>query len=512
MKFNEKLNFLMNITNTANSVLARNVSLDPSFVSRLRRGIRTPAKNENYIKKMAEYFAKNCSAEYQKTILFETIKNTSRLMPEYSETIANLLYKWFSEEEADNSKPIENFLEGFKNFSFKKAPQAAAIDVSNISENNAYKEEVLYGIEGKQNAVIQFLSLVLKNKSPQTLLLHSDEDMEWLTGNREFTVKWASLLSHIIMRGNKIKIIHTVNRSLDEMFSAIKQWVPIYMTGTIEPYYYPKTRDGVFRRTLFVAPDTAAVVSTSIGNGTKNTANFLITDKRAIMALTDEYNDFLGLCRPLMQIFTPFSKGEYLTVLSEFEDEGANRIIKTDALSSITIPLDVAESIHSRIESDTKDKLLAYHRRRIKDFEDSLQKHSFTEIITIPDLENIKEGKVMINFSDMLGDTPLFYTTMEISRHFQNIIRLLQASENYNVHLANTNHLPGCMLYVKEDIGVLVGKSSIPSVIFAINENNMTAAFWDYMNLMINKSPKDKRHKKQTIAELEAMVEKVHIY
>ena len=511
MKFFEKLDLLMNITNTPNSLLARSVALDPSFVSRLRRGIRTPAKNENYIKAMADYFSKNCSAQYQKTVLFETIKNTSRLVPEYTETMADFLYKWFSEEETDNSRPLENFLEDFKNFKFKKTPQAAEIDFSNISENVAPNQEILYGIEGKQNAVIKFLSLVLKNKSPQTLLLYSDEDIEWLTDNREFTAKWASLLSQVIIRGNKIKIIHTVNRNLDEMFYAIKQWVPIYMTGAIEPYYYPKTRDGIFRRTLFIAPDTGAVISNSILNGSKNTANFFITDKRTVLALNDEFNDFLALCRPLMHIFTPFSKGEYLSVLSEFENESSNTIVKTDALSSITLPVDAAESIHSRIDNNKKDKLLLYHKMRIKNFEESLQGYRFTEIITIPDLEDIKAGKVMISFSDMLGDAPLFYTAEEISRHFLNIIRLLKTIENYNVYLANNNNLPGCMVYAKEDVGVLVGKTSAPSFIFAINESNMTAAFWDYLNVMINKTSKEMAHKKQTIARLEAMVEKLKL-
>ena len=50
MKFGEKLDLLMRISQTTNSTLARSVSLDPSFVSRLRRGVRTPARNENYVR------------------------------------------------------------------------------------------------------------------------------------------------------------------------------------------------------------------------------------------------------------------------------------------------------------------------------------------------------------------------------------------------------------------------------------------------------------------------------
>lgn len=37
------------------------------------------------------------------------------------------------------------------------------------------------------------------------------------------------------------------------------------------------------------------------------------------------------------------------------------------------------------------------------------------------------------------------------------------------------------MVYAKEDLGVIVAKTSTPPIILAINETNLTAAFWDYL-------------------------------
>ena len=50
----------------------------------------------------------------------------------------------------------------------------------------------------------------------------------------------------VILKGNRIRIIHTVSRALNEIFDAITQWLPLYLTGSIEPYYYPRSQDGVF--------------------------------------------------------------------------------------------------------------------------------------------------------------------------------------------------------------------------------------------------------------------------
>ena len=60
MQFHEKLHFLMEVTQTSNSALARYVVLDASYISRLRSGKRLPPKNEDLIGQMAAYFSRNC--------------------------------------------------------------------------------------------------------------------------------------------------------------------------------------------------------------------------------------------------------------------------------------------------------------------------------------------------------------------------------------------------------------------------------------------------------------------
>lgn len=506
MTFAEKLDMLMKLTNTSNSVLARNISMDASFISRLRRGIRTPSKNVNYIQPMAAYFARNCRAEYEKAALWEAVKGSSKNLLAETNNMEELIYRWLKETDEGKPDTINEFLNNVGHFQFKKTEPIAILH-ADLPDCRAVSEvEVYYGVAGKQNAVLTFLSLVLKSNKPQTLLLYSNEDMGWLTENPEFTLKWAALLAQVIKSGNRIKIIHTINRGFDEMLAAIKEWVPLYMTGSIEPYYYPRIRDGLFRRTLFIAPHTAAVTSSSVGNSTKAAANFLFTDNNTVKALVEEFNGFLSLCRMLMRIYTPAGDEDYPALLAEFEDEERDTIVKTDTLTNITMPVDVVKSILARTQSSAKDQLLTYQQVRIEKFLKSLKKYSFTEILPIPDLKKILAGQVVVNYSDMLNESLLFYTPGEYCRHLASIIRLLKTYDNFHVHLTADTPLAGSMVYVREDVGVLLGKTMPPSVVFAINESNMTAAFWDYMNHLIKKEPHGKRNRQHTISALEAIV------
>jgi L-rhamnose mutarotase len=284
------------------------------------------------------------------------------------------------------------------------------------------------------------------------------------------------------------------------------------MTGAIEPYYYPKKRDGIFQRTLFIAPDTAAVVSSSVGKKIDNTPNFLFKDKKTILALTDEFYNYFSLCRPLMKIFTAAEKQDFFSTLWEFEGEDSDTLITTDTLSTITMPSKVFNSIFARTKISSNSNILSRQKLRIKRFKNSLQNHRFIETISIPGIEEIRLGKIRIGFSDMFGENDLFYTIEEYASHLENTIRLLKEYKNFHVTLKSDNNISGFMLYVKEDVGVLVAKTSMPSVMFAINESNLTAAFWDYMEPVIRNSKKSSSEKANTIAELEEIVQKLKSY
>lgn len=64
MQFSNKLNFLMNITNTSNKELAEGISVDRSLISLLRSGKRKTPRNHDHIRHMASFFARRCTADF----------------------------------------------------------------------------------------------------------------------------------------------------------------------------------------------------------------------------------------------------------------------------------------------------------------------------------------------------------------------------------------------------------------------------------------------------------------
>ena len=94
MKFSNKLNFLMNITNTSNKELAEGISVDRSLVSLLRTGKRKTPRNHDHILHMASFFARRCLADFQFYALAEMLEKPELRSGIPEQELSEQLYKW----------------------------------------------------------------------------------------------------------------------------------------------------------------------------------------------------------------------------------------------------------------------------------------------------------------------------------------------------------------------------------------------------------------------------------
>lgn len=475
--FAEKLNFLMNITKTRNGVLASVVNIDASHVSRLRLGTRKPPSNQDYVYPMCVYFAKHLDEAFRRKVVADALHQNGEL-PNNELEIARILYDWLLNDGTKVQTNAESFLTSFAQAGHTdRTTMGAPTYAHDESANQAY----YYGSEGKRDAVLRLLNAISKETTPQTLLLFSDEDISWMTENPSYIKKWTELLSLILLKGNRIKIIHTINRDVNEMMEAVTKWIPVYMKGMIEPYYYPKLRDGVFQRTLFIAPKTAAVISNSVSRDSSNLLNIYIENPSAVDALKQEFERYLSMCRPLMRIFTSSKPASYFEAHTTFSATKAASILITSTPSFMTMPKEVAASISKRCSCPL---FFEIWKKCADDLPVNLSSR-FDEIITYMPDASVQTIKVPM--SDLFAKTPLYYTRKEYEAHIANVKRLSQQYENYNVYTTNLEVLP-VMIWGKEDVGVFMCNSSSPTTVFSFSEYNLAIIFWEYLQVQLKRA------------------------
>ena len=307
-----KIDFLMNVTNMRNAQLARALNLDASYVSRIRAGKRGLPTKLPFIEPAAEFFARNVHEGYQAdTLARET--GVRGGWPTEKGKAARLIARW---------------LEGEIGASGRDARDAAADGAGHadgeraLSSDHTAKARLYFGEQGRREAALAFLERIAAEGRPCELLLQSDEDTAWMYGEPGFAGQWARLMARLAQASCTFTVVRTISRDGNEMWEGVREWLPLYLTGAIRSYYYPRLRDGVRMRSLFVARETCALVSNSV-QGMGNVAlSILLDDADAASALEREFDAYLALCRPLAQVDRLESQAELEALVEGYRDAG----------------------------------------------------------------------------------------------------------------------------------------------------------------------------------------------
>lgn len=289
----ERLDFLMKLTDTTNNSLAHAVSFDQSYISKIRKGQRRATRNQDFLNAISAFFARRITEPYQRAAAAEAVC-PGRVWPLSDEEAARRIAAWLNEDASP-------------------APIPSAVRRRRSPSMNYF-----YGDEGRREAVTVFLEKALERKTPPHLYLHSDEPFGWLYEDPAFARRWAELMAGYLQHGGRITMIHSVSRNLGEMLEGVEKWMPLYMMGSIEPWYCPRVRDGIYRRTRFLARDLCAVVSDSVEGMTADNLTIYTDDVGAVRAFSEEFSAFLALCRPLAEVYRPEDEKLLSPALQQF--------------------------------------------------------------------------------------------------------------------------------------------------------------------------------------------------
>ena len=470
--FAERFDALMNIAEVSNSLLGRDVNMNPSYIGRLRSGTRPLPKKHAYLADMCHYLTKHIQKEYQFNVL-QKLTDISSTVLASPESTALYLEQWLLEQAEDTSVATGRLISGFSRLASR--PVAISGNPAAMELPQKYAA-YLYGNAGKRKAVEQFFMAVLQEEKPQTLFLFSDENMAWLYEDASFSARWAELFTMVIMKGNRVKIIHTVSRDMNEMLEAVTKWIPIYLTGMIEPYCYPRLRDGVFQRTLFIAPNTAAVVSSSVQQDTDGMLNMFITDKPALDALSTEYEHYFSLCRPLMRIFTkPDADAFHKTAGSLVAADGDAYLCSTMP-PIFAMPEKLVRELSAQGENDA---LLSQWKQSLNQFRRTIKNQHLTLVLLDPECAVLTPDVLHSFAGELFSDNIITYSKEQYLLHIDRLKQMENQYENLAIHFVN-ELADNTLLYIKEDTGVIMAKTNTPKTAFVINERNMVSAFWDY--------------------------------
>lgn len=505
MDFSSKLNFLMNITQTSNKELAKSIYVDPSLISHLKSGNRKKPHNYQHIVNMAEFFAKKSQADFQRNAIAEMLGKVSVSTSMPNHMLAKYLENWLLND-GDSTDIMENILGNIDKVSENN--DSIYITHNNQIDLHPDKEsEFFFGDQGRREVIQLIFEKLLSMEKPCDIFITSDDNLEWLLYDYSLTKKIQAQLISVLQKGFTFYQIMPAINFLPQYTDSLQFWLPMYSTGRVKVFYYPRLRDNIYRRSVFIIPNEAVRVSNSIGLDSESDLTLFSTSKEVINATTRQFNQMLSLCRPAINVFRAYEESK--DSFFEFFTKMGNQISLSRVLPPTSIPKEIFEQIleNKNLENGFVEEI-NFFLNKIDFFEDYLNEHKIVYMAKLPDIDDIIEEKVPIASPIKLFENYPCYTVETYVMHLKRIIYFMENYENF-YFVPYDKTWGDYNLTVNEDGLAFLYMNSAPKLLLEFRRPELVLACNEYLYHIAEQTGYSGIHKTKIIYRLQDIIKEL---
>ena len=476
------LNTLINALDIRVSVLAKALSFDSSYISKILAGQRKPRRVSDFTQSIGSYISRVCIDEQQLTALSQLL-NCDAEQLDSPRAISGAVTNWLGNNTVVAEKgPIENFLDKLEDFNLDE--YINVIHFNDIKLPTAPfrlpTSKTYTTIEGMKKCELDFIKATVLSKSKKDVILYSDMPLEEMAKDEDFAKKWMFGMAMLLKKGLHLHFIHNVYRPFQEMMLGLEGNIPMYMTGQISPYYLPAPTNAVFTHIIKVSGAAALEGCAIAGHQTKGEYVLTKSDER-IRFIREKAEDLLKKAKPLMDIYRSDRKVEYRAAMKQSWKTG-DRLTVSSALPIFTLPKEALREIL------TRNKLDGSEVREIEEFRadylamvcEFLKNNKLAVVLPEPSKEQFEAAPIHLALSEMFCETDVPYTYEEYTAHLQATKYFAVQHPNLTVKTDSSPAFRNITYSVIHADTVIVSKNKYPTIHFVIHHKKMVQAFRNF--------------------------------
>lgn len=474
----QKLDILLRELDINISRIAAFLHYDPSYLSKIRTGKRNPAHQQQFIEKICEYVASNYKDEQDRK------KVTYLIQCNEDEITDSSLYRKKLREWLSSSKPEDvDYVSGF----LRKVDSFNLDDYIRVIHFDSFKVPKVpfqlpvsrhyYGLKEMREGELDFLKHTVLSKSMKPLYICSDMPVEDMAADKDFAKKYMFGLAMVLKKGLHIHIIHDVERPMKDMMLGLENWVPLYMTGQISPYYLKGVQNRVYSH-LHYCSGQVAMTGDCI-SGHHDLAHYYLTSRKEEVSISQKNMEFLlKKAHPLMDIYREERKKElYAALIENAGKEGRRRrVLAVPDLGAL--PKKLLEEILERnhVSVDDKTTIIECYRRDRECLETVL-KHSIVED-EVSEIREEEYGKYppVLPIAECFLEKDIHLTYEEYLACIKAGRDYAKANENYQFNLTKIKGFHNIQITCFEGKWCMISKNRAPAIHFVIHHPKLRYA------------------------------------
>ena len=504
MPFSEKLSFLMQIAGAKNKEVAQALGVDTSLISLMRSGKRRLSRNPAQARAMAAFFAHRCPAPFQRQALSEMLGQVSISPDMPVENLASSLESWLLGEPLSLAG---SFLAGMETPSAPwEAPAEPATPPMQIILDDS-QTRFFFGHEGRREVLTQVMQACQRLEKPGTILAVVDDNLEWLLSDYVLSHRVQSGLLSLQEDGFTIQQIVPPMNYINRYAESLQFWLPVYASGKVKAYYYPRLRGNLYRHSIIVVPGCCVQYASAVGAGSTSDVTLFSTNPRLVDAFEKQFWDHASLCRPALVAHQDYQ--EALACIRSFLLSRGSTVQMVNALSIRSMPRALLERYMEESTLPVSRDTFQTYLNDLPNFEERLTQETFIDMCPLATAEEIRSGTVSVASSDRSCCGQPNYTPETYRLHLENILRLMDQYENYHFLPLAQREYPEFDLLVSEGGIALIARTTQSLMTLEIRRQTMVVAFQEHLLHRADALGYGTIRKEQVRMELRALIQQL---
>lgn len=474
----ENFNALIEVMGLSVAKLCRCANYDPSAIFRFRRGERQPAEPERFAAAVASYVSREMDGPAQREVAAALLGYAAEDLGDRA-AYCRRVQDWLLGSHAPREDSVSRFLTKLDEFDLNAYIRSVHFDELKVpvAPFQLPTSRSYSGLRQMMDSELDFMKAAVLSRSTEPVFMYSDMPMTEMAQDPEFPKKWMFGMALLLKKGLRLQIIHNIDRNLPEMMLGLESFIPMYMTGQIEPYYFKAPQGGVFLHFLRVS-GTAALTGEAV-SGHHSEGRYYLTNNRAEVAYYRRRADaLLENAKPLMEIYRADGASRLNAfLLADSRTPGRRRCVLSAPPLYTADPAFLAAVLQRHdVPAPDQERILAHAKSRREQAETILRDNEM--VLALPRLteEAFERYPMSLPLSGSFYERDIPYTYQEYLEHIDQTEQFAAVHPRCRLELTADSTFRNLQIVMHEGRWAMVSKEKSPAIHFVIRHAKLRSA------------------------------------
>gem|GEM_PF-1144926 len=502
-----RLSSLMDTLQITQAAMARGCGVDPSQLSRIRKGQRRPANPEEFVATAAAFISSNYTTsdaiEKLETLLGQKATDKDALIaylssgepivvnttPKASSKSAKVTTtKAASKEPAvltEEEQAIEQFFGYADAFHLQQYLRRLAKDQKPQSMMSKLAKRMTTGyktLSEVRSGIADFLESIENEPIPGPLYWEDD-----ITGglsamtSRERSRVIAALI-HALQKNHSLCVAQPITAAFPAVLKELEQWLPLYMVGNMRSYRVTPGKKEDYRN-LSIFTEDHILYGTSVSTKSSEALAYRKDGATEISYAMEQFQKLIRDGQPLVNVYRKGQRLDYHRYLMEYLEADGNTYIYHNTLPLETMEPELLQSIleQNKVDEATTERILNYRNYLRKQADAAGKGKKYTVLYPVIGKEQFATHPLTLDVSGLFLGAAIFYNYEEYEQHLAST--RAYAKEHTGYKCVELPHIPFAHLSILSKKGqpVILCKDASPAAQLVISDPLITKVVESYL-------------------------------